>query len=212
MPAPEEILEILNTQAFKDLFREAVASKKVKLCTSCQDLKQFVIEQFKQLGYDEKVVEQYWKKIIYPKLVAIYNNRDDMLKPTDKTQEISLVTLANVLYFALYEQTEDAPRIMYELLEPYMVQCLSSASRDACIPVRQFFIPVDGENIDYVLKLLHDVLNKYPQLRSSEHLNILCSISSSMPKVTTINRKKIKDVYYCRKELTKIIKGEASND
>jgi len=213
-PTTEEILEKLDSPIFKELFREAVSSRKVKLCKSCPDLKQFVAEQ---LGYDEKFIEQYWQKVIYPKLVNIYNRRDEdsyTPKHGDKRQEVTLVTLANVLYFTFYEQqANESPRIMYELLEPYIVQCLNFASPgDACKAVRHFFIPVDAENIDYVLKLLREVLDKYPQIRSSEHLKLLCSISSSLPEVATANRKKLKDTNYCRKELGKIMKGDVNNE
>jgi len=205
VPTEKDIIEKLETPEFKELFRKAVSSRTVKLCTNCPDLKRFVAEV---LGYDEKIVEQYWQNVIYPKLREIYNRRSaDELRP-EKSALFALptVTLANVLYFLLYEQTDDAPKIMYELLEPYMVRCLNSTKSADCDPVKYFFMPVDSENIDYVLKLLSEVLSRYPQLKTPK-LEMICAVSASMPKVLTLNRKKIKDANYCIKELKKVLGG-----
>jgi len=202
VPSAKDVLQMLDSPNFKEVFRNAVSSRKVKLCTNCPDLKQFVAEQ---LGLSESIVEQYWKDVIFPKLREIYNRRD-AISEKGVAFAFPIVTLANVLYFLLYEQTEEAPKIMYEILEPYVVRCLNSMRRDDCEPVRLFFSPVDSENVDSVLRLLAEILSKYPQLRVRD-LDMICAVSAHLPKAVTAIRKNLKDVSYCKKELNRILQG-----
>ena len=160
-------------------------------------------------GVPEDKLKLIWNDV-YRLIVKLYYRRVKIKKRN--VGGVRLNTLANSLYFAIYERYEhQAPEIMYTILEPYMVSALQNPENDVIVEkTRLLFLPIAPENLDEILELLKEILSSNRRILCNDTvvsaLEILCSQSSKLPSSkSSFNTYSIKDTEYCIKNLKKIV-------
>ena len=158
-------------------------------------------------GVHEEQLKPIWSDV-YKIIIDIYNRRAKLRQET--VGEVRLNTLANSLYYAVYEKYEHrAPEIIYTVLEPYVVPALQDPDNEDAVKKSQLlFLPISPENLDSILTLLGQILTSNRELLCNDTiisaLEIVCHRSSLLPTPRS-SSKLIKDVSYCLSELKKIV-------
>lgn len=157
------------------------------------------------VGIPEEQLKPIWKDV-YKVIINIYNRKAKLRQET--VGEVRLNTLANSLYYAVYEKYEQkAPEVVYTILEPYIVPALQDPdAEDAVKKVQLLFLPISPENIDEVLAVLGEILASNRELLCNDTiisaLEMVCHRSSLLPTSKKSNNS-IKDVDYCFSKLKK---------
>ena len=196
-----EVASKLKTEEFYNLLHSKI-EEGLKLYKGNPELLQLVSE-FTGVPQDELRV--IWSDV-YRVVVDVFYKRVKVKKA--RSGGTRLNTLANSIYFALYEKYEHkTPELMYSILEPYMVRALQGDDPKAVETARLFFLPISSDNVDQILALLREVMESNKEYFCNDTviqaLDIVCSRSSSLPRSTGAGIG-LKDTEYCIHNLKRI--------
>jgi len=201
----------LLTEEFVSSFRKDVKSGKLKLYKRNPELIKLVS---KYTGISEEELKPVWSDV-YRLLLDIYYNRRKVKKRKKLEGGLGLNTLANSLFFSLYNKYEHkTPEIMYTLLEPYMTAALSG-DRDAVEKARLLYLPISMHNLDGVLGLLTEIISSNREIFCDDMvisgLDIVCTQTNNLPSSRS-SSSKTKDTEYCLSRLRRIVSEVCTHD
>jgi len=203
-----DFLYTICTPENRKKIRDAVKKNKLRISSDSQELIDFLVEL---TGFDRKKLEEHRRKIAKYVAMAYSGTCNTVKLPPRKQREVGSIpflTLANSLYIAIYEKHGDkTPQIMYELLEPYIVSCLSTQNREVCDKAQLFFLPVSPKSIDSVLNLLSELLSgkNVCELLDINAIKVLCRKTNTLYEGDGSLSKDEKDAHYCLKKLESIL-------
>ena len=195
---------ILNPNFIQE-FRRLVSEGKLVLYKRDQRLMEYIAE-YTGVPVDE--LRHVWGDV-YKILFDAYYNK---LKTT-KSEPVSafFITPASIIYYALYEvEGENAPEIMYYLLEPLLVPVLAGEASPN--KVRKLFIPLNGGDLEATMALVADIVRRGSEyLCRPEVVNVLQLLCTTTEHLPSSKRSVMPGVPECQRLFTKYILEGACN-
>lgn len=171
------IKEKLLTVEFRDLLKGKVKDG-LRLYKSNPELVKLVSEY---LDVPEHSLSPYWNKL-FMLIMKIYYGKV-RVKQTTNLLRVRVNTLANSLYFILYDvYGTEATKLMYNIIEPYLVPVLSG--EEDFNKARLFFVPLSTQTLDGVINLFREIISSNKKVLCRIPLNLyytICSQSSLLP-------------------------------
>ena len=200
----ERVKESILTLDFQNLLREQV-KKGLKLYKANPELFSLVSE-YTDISVND--LRPVWDKV-FRLLMRIYSGRV-RVKRSSGVFKARINTLANTLYFILYElYGSSATEILYSILEPYIVPSITDS--ESFERARLFFIPVSEGTLENTVMLLKEVLIKHNRelCKIPEYLyHGICSQTSFLPSSSNGNG----GVERCLTLVTKAYREVCSNE
>lgn len=179
---PRHIKEKILTTDFLNSINEFRRQNKVKIAASDPHLIGFLS---RYLGVPEEEVKKHLRQLIM--LIGDVLSGRVKLRADDQPVKsgephIHANTLSNTLYFLLSKISPTrATKVMYEILEPYVVRALAG-DPESLKAVDVFFSPVSSSNYRLVVEHFKHVLSKHRELCGvSADFHLLCMKSAYLP-------------------------------
>lgn len=184
-----QIIRVINSSEFIN----KLANREIPFSRSSAELKSYISAAS---GVPFEDVEKNWD-VIWRHIKYVFEERPRISKSPPKQQAVSptnmtkdesdstirINTLANTIYFVLYERHGTrAPEIIYRLLEPMMTKALVEGGESA-VKARLLFLPAAPDTLEGILEVYKEILLTGKEfLCSDEDLHLsLCRVSSELP-------------------------------
>ena len=195
----DNLNRVIECVSSEDFLRR-VENQNIRIFKRNKDLMRFVASH---CSVPLDFVTEHWPKI-YDSIRKMYSGSGKKHSRARSAETgFKVNTLANSIFLAVYEAYgEKTPRVMYEVLEPFMMETLSGKSPVA----RLLFLPITPRNLDEVVSLLRVIVSSRRDVFCSpvvsSRLTILCRLTSDQHHLVASN---------CASKVLKVVEEVCGN-